>query len=183
MKRNILLAIAILVIVLIGYIAYVMLTTKSHSPFATATANYQGTDISVEYCQPYKKGRLIFGTKEDGALQPYGVYWRLGANEATEITFSTDVSFAGSPVKAGRYRMYAVPGQKEWEVSLNSELGIWGYYEPNYDLDLVKVKLPAQIVDNSVEQFTIIFDTDSAGVLMNFMWDKTLVSVPISKLE
>lgn len=181
MKRNIWIALGVIVLVLVSYVGYIMLTTKSHSPFAEAKTNYDGTDIYVAYCQPYKKGRLIFGEEADGALQPYGKYWRLGANEATEITFSTDVNFAGEPVKAGTYRMYAVPGKDTWEVSLNSELGEWGAMEPNYDLDVVKVKVPSHTNDKVVEQFVITFDTDSSGVQMNFIWDQTIVSVPITK--
>ncbi|MCB0495483.1 MAG: DUF2911 domain-containing protein [Cyclobacteriaceae bacterium] len=158
-----------------------MLTTKSHSPFAEAKANFKGTEIDVAYCQPYKKGRVIFGEESDGALQPYGKYWRLGANEATQITFSSDVVFAGDQVKEGTYRMYAVPGKDQWEVSLNSELGKWGAFEPNYSLDVVKVKVPAQKTEDTAEQFVITFDTDSIGTLMNFVWDRTKVSVPITK--
>lgn len=180
MKKNIWIGLGVIVLVLVCYIGYVMLTTKSHSPFAEAKTSYNGTDISVAYCQPYKKGRLIFGEESKGALQPFGKYWRLGANEATEISFSTDVNFAGEPVKAGKYRMYAVPGKDIWEVSLNSELGEWGAMEPDYDLDVVKVKLPAKTNDNVVEQFVITFDTDSTGVLMNFIWDQTTVTVPIT---
>ena len=181
MKRSIWIRVFAIILIVVVYVGYTLLTTKSHSPSAEANANLKGTEISVTYCQPFKKGRLIFGAKEDGALQPYGVYWRLGANEATEITFSTDVAFAGSPVKAGTYRMYAVPGKSEWEVSLNSELGKWGAFEPNHDLDVVKVRLPVKSMDDVVEQFNITFDTDSTGVLMNFSWDQTKVSVPIAK--
>ncbi|MCE2996709.1 MAG: DUF2911 domain-containing protein [Cyclobacteriaceae bacterium] len=138
--------------------------------------------MKVSYSQPYKKGRLIFGEEKDGALQPYGKYWRLGANAATEITFSKDVNFAGKAVKAGSYRMYAVPGATTFQVSLNSELGVFlGVTEPDYTLDVVKVEVPVTTTDNEVEQFVINFASDSTGVNMDFVWDKIQVRVPITQ--
>ncbi|MEQ8423940.1 MAG: DUF2911 domain-containing protein, partial [Cyclobacteriaceae bacterium] len=85
------------------------------------------------------------------------------------------------PVSAGSYRMYAVPGPTDWEVSLNSELGVFfGAAEPDYSLDVVKVKVPAQATETETEQFTINFTSDSTGANMNLIWDKTKVAVPIS---
>lgn len=181
MKKIVWIGFGIISLIVISYVGYVMLTTTTHSPYAEAKTSFNGTDLSVTYCRPYKNERLIFGDESDGALQPFGQYWRLGANEATQITFSTDVSFAGNPVKAGTYRMYAVPGNSIWEVSLNSELGKWGAYEPNYDLDVLKVKIAPDYFENPVEQFTIDFEPDSTGVLMNFVWDQTKVSIPITQ--
>jgi hypothetical protein len=63
---------------------------------------------------------------------------------------------------------------------LNSELGKFGYFEPNYALDVVKVDVPVTTAPQELEQFTITFDPDSSGVQMNMGWDKTLVQVPIN---
>lgn len=171
------------VIILIGFAGYkyLMSTTKSHSPQDTAEITSGDLSVKVVYCQPYKKGRVIFGDESTGALQPNGKYWRLGANEATEITFSTDVNFAGEPVAAGSYRMYALPNTDSWEVSLNSALGEWGYSEPDYALDIIKINIPVKATPQETEQLTIRFANDSAGVQMNMMWDKTLVEVPITQ--
>src|SRR5262249_46634671 len=38
--------------------------------------------------------------------------WRTGANAATKITFSKDVSIAGSAVPAGRYLVFPPPGER-----------------------------------------------------------------------
>src|SRR5438045_2445608 len=125
MKKKILIGLGVVVVIVAAGLGYIALTTKSHSPAETKAFSYNGADVKVIYCRPYKKGRVIFG--DASALQPYGKYWRLGANEATEITFSKNVNFAGKPIEAGTYRMYAVPGPASWQVSLNSELGKWGY--------------------------------------------------------
>jgi hypothetical protein len=179
MKMKFVIGISVVVVIIVAVAAYLYFGTKK-SPAKTTTFNYAGVDIKVDYCQPYKKGRLIFGEEKDGALQPYGKYWRVGANAATQITFSKNVNFAGKPVNAGTYRMYAVPGATLWQVSLNSGLGNWGYSEPDYSLDVLKVDVPAGTAPEETEQFVINFSNDSTQANMDFVWDKTLVRVPIT---
>lgn len=76
--------------------------------------------------------------------------------------------------------MYAVPGPDSWQVSLNSELGKSGSEEPNYALDVAKVEVPGKPAPSESEQFTINFNNDPAGANMDFVWDKTIVSIPIA---
>lgn len=179
MRKKVYIVITILLLGYAAYFLYGIFTTRSHSPSETKSISHQGLDVKVVYGRPYKKERLIFGTQEDEALVPYDKYWRLGANEATEISFNKDVNFADEPVQAGSYRMYAVPNADNWEISLNSELGKFGYFEPNYALDVVKVKVPVLSEDHVTEQLTITFEPDSTGVVMNIAWDKLAVQVPI----
>jgi hypothetical protein len=108
MLKKILIGVAVLLLAVVGFFGYGVLFPKS--PTTSTSFSSNGLDIKVNYSQPSKRGRLIFGEEKDGALQPYGKYWRLGANASTEITFSKNITFAGKPVNAGSYRMYAVPG-------------------------------------------------------------------------
>ncbi len=179
MKKKIFIGLGVVLVALVAFVLYVVLIGSKKSPEKTTTFSEQGLDIKVVYCQPYKKGRLIFGEEKDGALQPYGKYWRLGANAPTMITFSKNINFAGKPVNAGSYRMYAVPGASSFQISLNSEGGVSGAFEPDYSLDVLKVDVPVSTAPTETEQFTINFSSDSTGVKMDFVWDKTLVSVPI----
>jgi hypothetical protein len=176
MMKKILIGVAA---VLVLAVAYFMLT-PAKSPATSASFSDNGLDIKVTYSQPSKRGRLIFGEEKDGALQPYGKYWRLGANAATEITFSKNILFAGQPVNAGSYRMYAVPGPASFQISLNSELGVnfTAANEPDYTKDVLKVDLPVETVPET-EKFVINFGTDSTGVNMDFVWDNVRVRVPI----
>jgi len=181
MRKRIFIIIGLILVGAVAYFVYGILTTRSHSPSETQTISHQGLDVKVVYCRPYKKGRLIFGEEKDKALVPYEKYWRLGANEATEITFSKDVTFGDKAVQAGSYRMYAIPKPNSWQITLNSELGKFGYFEPNYALDVVKVDAPLAAAPQETEQFTITFEPDSSGVNMDMVWDKTLVRVPIKQ--
>jgi hypothetical protein len=60
------------------------------SPEATAEYKKDDTEISVFYCRPSKKGRVIFG-----GLEPYGKVWRTGANEATTFTTNKALTIGG----------------------------------------------------------------------------------------
>ena len=171
---------AIVVVLTVGVVLiYLITSTRSLSPPGNASYSYKGVNITVDYHRPSKRGRLIFGEESEGALQPNGKYWRLGANDATEITFSADIMFAGMPVSAGRYRMYANLEATSWLITLNSELGIWGGNEPNHDLDVVKVQVPVERSPTVTEQFTISFDEDASGVRMHLAWDQAHAIVPI----
>jgi hypothetical protein len=179
MKRKILIGVGALVVLVAAAAAWVVLVGNKRSPQATVSQQQGGLDVRVTYCRPYKKERLVFGESSAGALVPYGEYWRLGANAATEITFAKDVLFAGKPVRAGTYRMYAVPGASAWKVVLNSELGKWGKREADHDKDLLTVEVPPQ-TGPSLEQFTISFASAPSGADMVFAWDTTVVHVPLA---
>jgi len=178
MKKKILIGLGIILVAFFGLIGYNMLFPKS--PKASAHINDGDLSISVTYCQPSKRGRLIFGEEKDGALQPYGKYWRLGANAPTEITFSKDVNFAGHSVSTGTYRMYAVPGAESFQISLNTGIGAMsGAPEPDYSLDVLKVDIPVMPTPET-EKFVINFTKEAQGINMDFVWDKILVRVPIT---
>ncbi|HKZ37222.1 MAG TPA: DUF2911 domain-containing protein [Chryseolinea sp.] len=180
MKKKIYIGLALLLVVLVAFVLYGVLIASKKSPKETTTFSDKGLDIKVVYGRPFKRGRLIFGEKKDEALLPYGVYWRLGANAATEITFSKNVNFAGEAVNAGSYRMYAVPGADSFEISLNSELGVSAAHnEPDYSKDVLKVKIPVEPAPET-EQLTISFNGSSTAINMDIAWDKIKVRVPIT---
>lgn len=179
MKKTIFIVLISFFLIVIAFLSYIALTTRSHSPFDKATFTSNNLSLEVTYCQPYKKGRLLFGNKEEGALVPYGFYWRMGANDATEISFDQDVTFAGQPLPKGKYRMYAVPQKDRWEVTLNSELGQFGYFTPNYELDVLKVEVPVQISTEFYEQLTMKFAERDEMLFLAINWDMIMVEIPI----
>ncbi len=181
MLKKILLGLGALIIAFVLYVLYGLFIAEPASPPDSVSYSDKGIDITVDYSQPYKKGRLLFGSEEDGALQPFGKYWRLGANSATEISVSKDIMFGGQALEGGRYRVYAVPGADAFKIILNSELDVFfGVAEANPELDILSVNAPVTMKTDDTEQFTISFTSDSATIQMNFDWGKTSWSVPIS---
>ena len=187
MLKKILIGIGIVLLGVVGYGIYLSQTTKNLSP--ADVAQYDGSDlaITVNYSQPSKRGRLIFGEEKDGALQPYGKKWRVGANEATEIVFSSDVMISGNTLNKGRYSLYAIPGKDRWIISFNSNVGYWGagiFSDPfDESKDVLRVEVPVMNTMNATEQFKISFDEImNNNVMMVLKWDQTQINIPISKL-
>src|ERR1041385_5623724 len=125
-KKMLVSIIGVVILAVGGYLAYQVFTSRPLSPEQTTSYSYSGLDLKVVYCRPSKRGRVIFGDSKD-AVVPNGKYWRLGANGATEITLSKDVTIVGKLLKAGSYRVHSLPKELSWEISFNSELGKWGY--------------------------------------------------------
>lgn len=179
MKKKIIIGVVAFIVVLVVGFAYLNYRNRTLSPSGKAELTVDGLTVSIPYSRPSVRGRLIFGTDEQQALQPYGKYWRLGANESTEITVNKDVLFNGQPVKAGTYRMYAVPGANEFDVALNTELGKWGAMEPDYSLDLLHTKVPVEHTSSQVEQYTITLVEADGGINIVFEWSDVKFVVPV----
>ena len=161
----------------IGYVAYMILNPVS--PKETIIYSSEISDLEVVYSRPYKKDRLIFGSEEDGALVPFGKYWRTGANAATTFETSNGISFNDQKLEPGKYRLETGPGKEEWKVVLNSEGDkFFAISEPDYSKDILETFTSSKSIEET-EQFSINFSTDSTGVSMNMFWDKTGVSISI----
>lgn len=149
--------------------------------------------VSVIYGRPYKRGRTnVFGTKESGALVPFGDRWRTGANEATEITVTGDVLVGGKPLRAGTYSVFTTPGPETWTVHFNSRLGLdgLGTFADNKftpvelgpsDVLVVTAKAIQLPEDKEVDQFTIDLERTATGANMVLRWIRTEVRVPIAR--
>ena len=172
-------ALAVLAVLLIGVFVYLNIRSRALSPQDEESLTTGGTTVTVKYSRPSVRGRVIFGTEDQDALQPYGEYWRLGANEATEITFNRNVLFNGSPVQAGTYRMFAIPGENSFEIVLNTEVGKSGANEPDEENDVLRTKVQTQRTSSPVEQFTISLAPQNEGMQMVFEWSDTRFVVPI----
>lgn len=163
MKKNLLTLFALLFVVSASYAQ-----KKPASPRITTESD----NVSIAYGQPSKNDREVFGK-----LVPYGKIWRAGANDATEVTFKKDVNFGGKKVKAGTYSLFAMPGESEWSIILNSSLKQWGAY--GYDKikkdDVAEVKVKSSKTSESVEKMT--FNVSDNAI--DLMWDDTKVSVPL----
>ena len=89
---------------------------------------------------------------------------RTGANEATLISFSKDVLFAGQPVKAGQYSLFTIPAESAWTVILNRQTGQWGLTYPGPASDLGRVKMTMSKPAALVEQLKYTITDKGAGM-------------------
>lgn len=134
----------------------------------------------VIYSRPKKDNRMIFGD-----VVRYGSPWRLGANEASEIEFFTDVRINNQPVKQGRYILYSIPFPDKWRIVLNNDLYTWGL-KFDSSKDVHQFTIPIQKTNIPFERFTMEFEKDPQGdksakkILLHIAWDSLYASLPIT---
>lgn len=135
--------------------------------------------LKLTYGQPFKKGRKIFGN-----LVPYDQLWRLGANEATEITISKDFEIDSRKVKAGTFTLFAKPTKDTWTIYFNKKLGQWGAFEYKESDNLFSTEIPATANSDIYEGFTIeIRERNSNAVEVIFLWDDVKAIMPVKLIE
>ena len=91
------------------------------SPPATASGKIGDANVTINYSSPAVNGRQIWG-----ALVPYDSVWRAGANEATIFETDRAIKIGDKELPAGKYSLFAVPGEKHWRFIFNSQTGQWG---------------------------------------------------------
>ena len=151
------------------------------SPRDSITFMIAGKPMKVCYGRPSARGRTMIG----GNDVPYGELWRTGANEPTTIFTPIDLSIAGLAVPAGKYSLYTVPGEKEWEIVINHavlESGHVMWYTDKVkaqELGLAKVKSEPR--NEPLETFTISAEPSGGNAKAVVLeWERTRVPIPIS---
>lgn len=143
------------------------------SPHASVSQTIGTTTITIDYHRPGVKNRTIWG-----GLVPYDSPWRMGANEATTISFSDPVKIGGTDVPAGKYSFFAIPARDKWTLILNKDPEQWGAYGYDQSKDQVRVSVtPAPAAHNEWMRFTIDPMAPSSA-LVAMHWEK--LSVPMT---
>lgn len=148
------------------------------SPTAIVTARYKDTYLKLTYSQPHKRGREVFGK-----LVPFNEVWRTGANEATEFTLTKEAYIGGNLIPAGTYSMFTIPNPEKWTIIINKENGLWGSYNYNQKLDLIRFDVPVAENPIAYEAFTIMLDQRNNLADLLLFWDRTKISIPIQFIE
>lgn len=161
--------------VLTFFTAQAQLTTPQPSPAASVSQVVGLTDVEVTYSKPGMKDRVVFGE-----LVPFGKIWRTGANKATSVSFSTDVTIGGAEVKAGTYSLFTIPNKEEWTIMLNSETELWGAGDYDAAKEVAKFMIKPSTTKDAYETFTIDFShLKGANGHINLRWENTLAAIPI----
>ena len=145
------------------------------STYDVASYRYKDAYVKVTYGRPAKKNRDIFGK-----LVPFGEIWRTGANEATEITLTRDVTILGKLVAAGTYSLFTIPQENQWTIIFNKEVGAWGAYNYNQKLDFARWNVPVtKTQGKALENFTISFENKNNIAILTLCWDDVCTALPI----
>ncbi len=127
------------------------------SPLQSIEFSVGGHDALLCYGAPSARGRDIMG-----GLVPYGEPWRMGANEPTTLHLSGPAIIQGVNLEPGSYSIYAVPGESEWTIVLNSTHERWG------------IPIDESVRSADVGSFTVEPETTEDGVeMLQFSFEPT----------
>lgn len=152
------------------------INTPKLSPHCVLTQEVGFNEITVDYCRPSVKGRVIFGE-----LVPFGKIWRTGANASTKIKFKDDVTMEGHDIPAGEYTLYTIPDKEEWTIIIHTVTTYWGvgkdYKESD---DLIRFKVKPITLNHKIETMAIeVSDITANTCNLEIKWDHTLVKINI----
>jgi hypothetical protein len=150
------------------------------SPLDSLTFTAGGKTVKLCYGRPSARGRKMIG----GESVPFGKLWRTGANEPTVIFTPVGLDIAGVKVGPGKYSIYSVPGEKEWQIIVNRSTSQWGH-ESTYTKDVEaqevgRGKAPVETLSKPVETFTITPHPATGEARHLYLdWETTRVAVPV----
>jgi Protein of unknown function (DUF2911) len=132
--------------------------------------------ITLTYSRPNLRGRKIFGN-----LLPYGTVWRTGANAATLIKFTDDVTIEGNKVPAGEYGLFSIPDKDGWTIILNKTAHQWGAYTYKQTDDFLRFNVKNVSLANPIETMTMQFsNVDQTKCELELKWENVSFSFHIS---
>lgn len=133
-------------------------------------------EISVKYYRPNTLGRKIYN-----GMEPYGVVWRTGANNATVIKFTDTVKIEGHMILPGSYSLFTIPGETEFTIIFNKNIDQWGAYKYDQKQDLLRFKVKPVKLPARIETLTIQFaDVHQEDCLMQINWENTGINLHLT---
>ncbi len=152
-----------------------LLLQYPRSQHGSVSQHIQGTEVTISYNRPVARGRALFGS-----LVAWNRIWHPGADSATTISFSKDVTIDGQPLKAGRYSLWTIPEEsKPWTVIFNRGVGGWHTNYPGESQDALRLTVSPDS-GGYLETLTYYFplvDADSA--VLRLQWGTTIVPLKI----
>ncbi len=161
---------------LFNFVGAQALKVPTLSPRCEISQEVGLTDVKISYSRPSAKGREIFG-----GLVPTEEIWRTGANAATTVTFSEEVTMANKTLPAGTYAIYTIPNSDIWTIIIHSKTdmrSLDGNYKEENDVMRFGV-----IASNSLihtETFTIdINDITTSSFNITMSWANKIAKIPV----
>ncbi|MEE2636506.1 MAG: DUF2911 domain-containing protein [Acidobacteriota bacterium] len=132
------------------------------------------TDIEVVYDRPVARGRELFG-----GIVPFDDVWNPGANDATAVTVSRDVTVDGYPLPAGSYSLWAIPGAQEWTVIFSRAAEVYHTPYPGKEHDALRLTIaPRQ--GGHVETLAFYFPmVEGKETELRLHWGETVIPMTI----
>ena len=133
------------------------------------------TELTITYDRPVARGRALFG-----GIVPYGEIWNPGANDATAITLSRAVTINGNRLDAGKYSIWAIPGEREWTVIFSRAADVYHQPYPGEEHDALRLTI-APTTGDYVETLAFYFPVvEKKDAELRLHWGETIVPFAIA---
>ena len=165
-------------------VAFTLFVAASHSPVqlraqirasehASVSQTADGTVFSITYFRPQARGR----TALFGKTVKLGETWTPGANWATILDVSRDVSLDGHAVTKGKYSVWFVVRERDWTIILDPRFE--RFHEDRPDSTAAQIRWSIQPAEGPpLEMLTWSFSEVRAdGVQIAFAWGTKRVSI------
>jgi hypothetical protein len=98
------------------------------------------TSLTVTYGRPVARGRNLFGE-----LVPWDSVWHPGADSASRLTTSRDITIEGRELKAGAYSLWLIPRRDApWTLIVSRADRVFHSPYPGAGQDFLRVDIATQ---------------------------------------
>src|SRR5580765_508311 len=142
---------------------------------AAVSQTVDGTKVTVTYSRPRARGRTgLFGTQVK-----WGSTWTPGANVATRLEVSKDVTIEGQQVPKGAYAVWVVVDRAQGQMRLDSDTARFHTHPPKARAGQVRFNVPREKKPFLEALTWSIPAMTSTGMTLAFQWDTVYVPVHI----
>lgn len=133
---------------------------------ATVSQTVDGTVLTVEYSRPRTRGRSPIYGKE----VKWGEVWTPGANWATTLDVSNDVTIDGHPVPKGKYSVWMEVEQGDWTVILDPKAKQFHTAHPKPDSSQIRFPVTPDSVAGPEVLLWSFPELASTGTVLQMAW-------------
>ncbi|TJY38222.1 DUF2911 domain-containing protein [Pontimicrobium aquaticum] len=130
--------------------------------------------VTIEYSSPAARGKQIFGSRI-----PYDKMWGAGDRGNTTIELTHDGLIEGKKINAGKYGMFMIPGEKEFQIVLSKYSRSLSFVHPTEDEIVLRVSvMPKEISHKEWLSYDFI-ERGGQSLTAALEWGKTQVPFKI----
>jgi hypothetical protein len=137
--------------------------------------NVAHTELAISYGRPIARGRALFGQ-----LVPWDSVWHPGADSATRLIVSREITVEGKPLAAGEYSLWIIPRQSaNWTLIFSSAARVFHKPYPGEANDVLRVDVAAETgahMETMAFYFPLVLRDDA---ILRLHWGTTVLPIRI----
>jgi hypothetical protein len=146
----------------------------SKSQPAVVGQRIANTDITITYSRPVARGRTLFG-----GIVPYDEVWNPGADQATAITTTRDITVNTHRLAAGKYSIWMIPRAGAWTTIFSKAADVYHTPYPGEAQDVLRFDVPPRVGAHT-ETLTFDFPTvEGKDAELQLRWGTVVVPLAI----